>query len=169
MPKVVYTLEAVRARLKAKGSKVAIQRRGKGALSLVATLPPKPMSKRISPHQQRIPLGLNLPDLPKNNPGSTLAKARAQIVKKAESKAEALNNELIYNTFDWADYGVRGTTQGTTTAQLIQLFKADYLSKNTLQDRTWARNWQRNLNFLPQDASLSEDAFYHAIRFSSTR
>lgn len=75
-------------RLKVARLGLQIERRG-SKLVLRGTLPPRPHSHRINPHQQRIPL--NLP-------------ATASGLKQAEQTAKVIAADLIQDRFDWRDY-----------------------------------------------------------------
>ena len=167
MAKVTYTLDAVNSRLKAKGSKTRVERRGKAALNLCATLPPKPRSKRVKPFQQRIPLRLDYPDLPKNEITPAIARTRATILKRAEAEAEHLNHALTYNTFSWDNYEVKGTVQATPIAQLVSEFKTHYFNHHKLYERTWANNWQRYFNYLPQSEYLTPTILRNTVAEAS--
>ena len=75
-------------RLKMARLGVQIERRGE-TLALRGTLPPRPQSHRLNPHQQRIPI-----DLPATVAG----------LKQAEQQAKVVAAELIQKTFDWKNY-----------------------------------------------------------------
>jgi integrase len=75
-------------RLKAARLGLRVERRG-SLLSLRGTLPPRPGSHRLRPHQQRIPLGL-----PATKAG----------LKQIEQEAKLIAARLIERTFNWADY-----------------------------------------------------------------
>lgn len=164
MPKIIYSVEAVNNRLKQKGSKVRLEVRGKGALCIRTTLPPKPLSRRKNPYQQRIPLGLTYIDDGKAN----TKQVRIAVLKKAEAIAEKLNTDLIYNSFDWKDYGGAGTVQHHSIDELVGQFKKHYLRFNKLQEKTWTNNWQRYFNYLPKDKKLSADLLTKTIAAHST-
>ena len=154
MPKITYTVDAINARLKAKGSKVRVEVRAQKAINLRATLPPKPMSSRPHPYQQRIPL--NLFESPEG-------------LKRAEYEAEKLHGALLYNSFDWADYAAAKTVAGSNTAEVVELFKAHYFASNDLTERTWTNNWAKYFNRLPQDSPLSVDAIERVIKATGDR
>jgi integrase len=78
----------VNQRLKAAQLGLQLERRGQ-KLSLRGTLPPRPGSPRLRPHQQRISL-----DLPATVAG----------VKQAEQEAKIIAALLIQNQFDWQHY-----------------------------------------------------------------
>lgn len=75
-------------RLKAARLGLCLERRG-DKLTLRGTLPPRPGSDRLRPHQQRIPLGM-----PVTKAG----------LKQAEREAKVIAARLIENTFDWQAY-----------------------------------------------------------------
>lgn len=75
-------------RLKGAQLGLIIERRGQ-KLSLRGTLPPRPESHRLRPHQQRLTL-----NLPANSTG----------LKQAEQQAKIIAAQLIQNNFDWHDY-----------------------------------------------------------------
>jgi len=75
-------------RLKAARLGLKIERRGQ-RLGLRGTLPPRPGSHHLNPHQQRIPL-----ELPATPTG----------LKQAEQTAKVIAAQLIQNTFEWRDY-----------------------------------------------------------------
>jgi integrase len=75
-------------RLKAARLGFQVERRGE-KLSLRGTLPPRPGSDRLRPHQQR--LSLNLP-------------ATSAGLKQAEQQAKIIAAQLIQQTFNWKDY-----------------------------------------------------------------
>lgn len=81
-------IHQVNQRLKAARLGLQIERRGE-KLSLRGTLPPRPGSHRLRPHQQRI--SLNIP-------------ATAAGLKQAEQDVKVIAAQLIQKTFDWRDY-----------------------------------------------------------------
>jgi integrase len=81
-------IQQINARLKAARLGLQIERRGE-TLNLRGTLPPRPQSARIKPHQQRIPLGL-----PATKAG----------LKQIEQEAKVIAARLIERTFNWQDY-----------------------------------------------------------------
>ncbi len=83
-----HQITKVNQRLKAAQLGFQIERRGQ-KLSLRGTLPPRPDSPRLRPHQQRI--SLNLP-------------ATAAGLKQAEQEAKVIAAQLIQNCFNWQHY-----------------------------------------------------------------
>lgn len=102
-------------RLKIAQMGVQIERRGI-KLNLRATLPPRPDSLRLRPHQQRLSLGL-----PATNAG----------LKQAEQEAKIIAAQLIQNCFDWQSYltfGGKRLSQMNFLEQL-QAFERDFLTQ----------------------------------------
>ncbi|MEO1148888.1 MAG: site-specific integrase [Cyanobacteria bacterium J06638_22] len=75
-------------RLRAAQLGLTIERRGT-KLGVRGTLPPRPGSHRLNPHQQRIPL--NLPLSPKG-------------LKQAEQTVKIIAADLLQSSFDWSKY-----------------------------------------------------------------
>jgi integrase len=163
MGRAGYTLDEVNARLAAKRSKVRIALRGKGALNLQATLPPKPLSKRKDRHQQYIPLGLSYPA----EDTAAAKKARDGIMKRAEAEADRLDGDIVYNRFDWENYNVSGTVGGTTISEIIRQFEKHHRSQNRLEDRTWRNNYMVFFKHLPPDAPISASLLRDTIALRS--
>ncbi|GAB4145139.1 MAG: site-specific integrase [Cyanobacteria bacterium J069] len=88
MPSLDDRILQTNQRLKAARMGLQIERRG-DKLSLRGTLPPRPGSHRLNPHQQRI--SLNLP-------------ATAEGLKQAETEAKIIAAQLLQNSFDWHSY-----------------------------------------------------------------
>jgi integrase len=88
MAEIDARLAQTNQRLKSAQSGFQIERRGK-KLSLRGTLPPRPGSPRLRPHQQRI--SLNLPATPAG-------------LKQAEQTVKVIVAQLIQQTFDWQQY-----------------------------------------------------------------
>ncbi len=81
-------IQKVNGRLKAARLGLALERRGE-TLVLRGTLPPRPGSNRLRPHQQRLPLGL-----PATKSG----------LKQGEQEAKVIAARLIEKNFDWRKY-----------------------------------------------------------------
>jgi hypothetical protein len=79
---------ALNQRLKAARLGLRLEQRG-DKLALRGTLPPRPDSDRLRPHQQRIPLGI-----PATKAG----------LKQAEREAKVIAAKLIEKAFDWQTY-----------------------------------------------------------------
>lgn len=75
-------------RLKAAQLGIQIERRGQ-KLALRGTLPPRPGSHRLRPHQQRVSLGLP---------------ATLKGLKEAEQQAKIIAGQLLQHDFDWRNY-----------------------------------------------------------------
>lgn len=108
-------LGQINQRLKAARLGLQIERRGE-RLGLRGTLPPRPGSHRLNPHQQRISLNL--------------AATQANL-KLAEQEVKVIAARLIEKTFDWKEYlplTGGGQLRQMDLPQKIQAFGADYLS-----------------------------------------
>ena len=81
-------LDQVNQRLKAAQMGFQIERRGQ-KLNLRGTLPPRPGSDRLKPHQQRLSVGF--PATPAG-------------LKQAEQEVKVIAAQLIQNNFDWRNY-----------------------------------------------------------------
>ncbi|MDX2213253.1 MAG: site-specific integrase [Oculatellaceae cyanobacterium bins.114] len=98
----------VNQRLKAAQLGFQVERRGE-KLSLRGTLPPRPGSDRLRPHQQR--LSLNLP-------------ATTAGLKQAEQEAKIIAAQLIQNTFSWKPYLSVGGGKRLNQMDLAEQVKA---------------------------------------------
>jgi integrase len=116
MPTDIDTrLSQVNQRLKAARMGLQIERRGE-TLALRGTLPPRPGSVRLKPHQQRVALGI---------PATTAG------LKQAEQEVKVIAAQLIQNTFDWRNYlhGYGGKRlDQLELAQQIEAFKQSFLA-----------------------------------------
>lgn len=109
-------LVTVNTRLKVAQMGLQIERRG-NTLALRGTLPPRPGSDRLRPHQQRIPL-----KLPATKAG----------LKQAEQEAKLVAARLIEQTFDWRVYLTPGgqVLGSDDLAAKLAAFEAHYLTEN---------------------------------------
>jgi len=101
------------ARFKAARLGLAIERRGE-TLGLRGTLPPRPGSARLRPHQQRLPL-----KRPANKAG----------LKQIEQDAKGIAGRLIEGRFDWADYLYPQAGPGGNLADQIERFRLHFFSR----------------------------------------
>ena len=118
-------LVKINQRLKVAQLGVQLERRGK-KLSLRGTLPPRPQSARVRPHQQRLSLGL-----PATKAG----------LKQAEREAKIVAAKLLEQQFDWQHYqpALSGHSLGQLplTAQ-VDAFQASFLrQKPASAQTTW--------------------------------
>jgi hypothetical protein len=105
-------------RLKLAQLGVTLEKRG-NKLNLRGTLPPRPGSDRLRPHQQR--LSLNLP-------------ATREGLKQAEQTAKVIAAQLIQNSFDWRDYlpiGQGGRSLTMPMPEQIEAFQQHFLGQTT--------------------------------------
>lgn len=149
-------------RLKAAQLGLQVERRGQ-KLSLRGTLPPRPGSHRLRPHQQRISL-----DLP----------ATAAGLKQAEQEAKIIAAQLIQNMFDWRRYlpvAGGGRLHQMDLPQQLQAFQRHMLQELTQTEHaasartTWEKAYApylRKLQAIAQShpqLSLAE-AIYETIQ-----
>src|SRR6476646_834450 len=103
----------VNQRLKAAKLGLQIERRGQ-KLNLRGTLPPRPDSTRLRPHQQRLVLGL--PATPSG-------------LKQAEQEVKIIAAQLIQKTFDWRHYlavSGRGRLHHLDLAEQVEVFEEHF-------------------------------------------
>ncbi|MBD1863344.1 MULTISPECIES: site-specific integrase [Trichocoleus] len=104
----------VNQRLKAAKLGLQIERRGQ-KLNLRGTLPPRPDSSRLRPHQQRLVLGLS---------------ATPSGLKQAEQEVKVIAAQLIQKTFDWRHYlavSGGGRLYDLDLPEQIQVFEEHFL------------------------------------------
>ncbi|MBD2462202.1 site-specific integrase [Oscillatoria sp. FACHB-1407] len=107
----------INQRLKSAQLGLQVERRGE-KLSLRGTLPPRPGSDRLRPHQQR--LSLNLPATPTG-------------LKQAEQEAKIIAAQLIQNTFSWKPYLMVGGGKRLNQmdlAEQVQAFQQHFLAQS---------------------------------------
>lgn len=153
----------VNARLKAARLGLQVERRGE-KLNLRGTLPPRPHSSRLKPHQQRLPLGL-----PATKAG----------LKQIEQEAKVIAARLIERTFSWQDYlpVVNGKPlTGASLDEKIEAFQQHLLTftahLDTLpasQTTTWEKAYAPYLRKLAVVASRQPhlslpEAIYAAVQ-----
>lgn len=119
---------------------MAIELRG-GRLNLRATLPPKSVSGRTAPYQQRIPLKI----------GASLA-----TVKEAEKTAKLIGGQLAAGKFTWADWGHGEQSERLTCGEAIAQFHQAYLGRGGNED-TWQGDYWKPLKKLPPKATLTAE------------
>jgi integrase len=137
-------LKRVNDRLEAAGNPVRVRLKGKN-LALRATLPKKP-EHGLGRKQYDISLKLS---------------ASKGSLKRAEREASKLYQHLVDGSFDWKIYtDPRHDPQSKPIAQLVEEFKAEYISKSPpkrrMTEQTWRTTWQGTFNKLPQTEPLSE-------------
>jgi integrase len=137
-------LEQVNHRLKIANLGVQIEQRG-STLSLVATLPPKPNSTKVIPHQQRISLGI---------------KANTEGLKQAELDAKKLSSLLAHNAFSWEEYMNLPIEEKKTVKSWIEEFRLDYFAVRAETSKTlttWKIDYLQPFQRLPNDQTLTEE------------
>ena len=118
-------------RLKAAQMGLQIERRG-SKLALRGTLPPRPGSPRLRPHQQRVPI-----DLPATPAG----------LKQAEAQVKVIAGQIIQNSFEWRQYlpvAGGGHLSQMDLAQKLQAFEIHLLTQlsQTSKPASLKTTWQ---------------------------
>ncbi len=138
-------LEEVKVRLKAGKCKVGLKVSG-GSIQLQATLPPKPDSDKVKPHQQLISLGI-----PANLDG----------LKTAEEEAYALGTLLARKQFEWNEKYL-GTKQEEvnvlTIGELLERFEEEYFKTRPITEKskvTFSRHYGLIKNHMPLELTLT--------------
>ncbi|AKG21803.1 hypothetical protein [Calothrix sp. 336/3] len=142
-------IQAANQRLKAGRFKISIQKLGE-SLYLVATLPPKPSSKRLDNHQQRI--ALNLP-------------ARIDCVELAEKEARKVAVLRDCGQFDWDSY-LKPTQKVKTIGDWVEEFERDYFqrrARNYKTQTTWDTEYLYSFRRLPEESALTLEELNRAI------
>lgn len=131
-------IDQVNHRLKIAQMGLQVERRGQ-KLNLRGTLPPRPGSVRLKPHQQRISLNL---------PATTVG------LKQAEQEAKIIAAQLIQNTFDWQQYlpmAGGGRLSQMDLSQKLRAFEAYFFEQaqqeELSQEASVKTTWQ--LAYLP--------------------
>lgn len=126
-------LEQVKLRLKASKCKVGLK--VSSAIQLQATLPPKPNSDKIKPHQQLISLGI-----PANFDG----------LKTAEEEAYELGKLLARKQFEWNEKYLCTIKNETipTIGGLLEKFESEYFKtrQRTISSETTFSNYLSKIN-----------------------
>ena len=112
-----HRINQTNQRLKAAQLGLQIERRGK-KIALRGTLPPRPESHRLRPHQQRLSLGLP---------------ATVKGLKEAEQQAKIIAGQLLQNNFDWRNYlpvENGGRLHQMDIPQKIEAFRHHFLTQS---------------------------------------
>ena len=152
-------LSEANSRLKAGRLGVAISP-VRGMLYLRATLPPKPSSKKDTPYQQRVALGVRF------NPAG---------IKRAEAEAHKLAHEVAMGQFDWENWQRSPKSQragsAQTVADWVKAFEKDYFARrerNPKSETTWDKDYRLPLLRLPQHRRLTPDLLIETITGTET-
>jgi integrase len=145
-------LQQLNLRLKAGGTRITVESRGKSLL-LRGTFPPKPDSEKNKPYQQRLFLGF---------------KASYAGLRTSEQKAKIISAQLELGIFDWADWLEEGEPQFLeSVSSWIEKFEAHHwnkVEKNRKSLRTWEDSYLRAFAKFPnQNEPLSLTLILEAI------
>ncbi|WP_414755592.1 integrase [Anabaena sp. CCY 9910] len=138
-----WTIEAVNERLKAGKVGVKVEVRG-DRLSLRATFPPKPGSKKLIWHQQYLSLGIYA------NPAG---------LQRAEAEAKIVGGLLARDEFDWNRY-LETKEPVLTCGYWVEKFKQEYFAANgddPTKQQTWKRHYEACFNKLPPEENLTPE------------
>jgi hypothetical protein len=144
-------LASVNARLRAGGTRVTIKQVNDW-LYLRAVLPPKPGSAKVKPFRQEI-----------TQPKRGLF-ADVSGLRRAETLARALWDDVTENTFDWDVWSGKTHKEDKPVKEWIPEFREHWLSKKKCSKKTWKRHWQRAFDRLPQEEFLSAQSLLTTIR-----
>ncbi|NDJ16377.1 site-specific integrase [Myxacorys almedinensis] len=138
----------VNQRLKAAQLGLQIERRHT-KLNLRGTLPPRPASAKLRPHQQRLCLGL--PATPTG-------------LKQAEQEVKIIAGQLLQHSFDWHNYltfsGGKRLSQ-MNLAEQLQAFEQHFLSELPRQSNPAATKTTWNSAYAPYVRKLAAIAAEH--------
>lgn len=116
---------------------------------LRGTLPPKPDSNKLNPHQQRITLGV---------------KDNVDGLKYAEAKAKEIGGLVALSKFDWTPY-IRKEEEPQFTAPVVQdwieKLEKEYFSDKDNNDttrQTWKHDYLEPFSKLTLDSELAESS-----------
>ena len=133
-------------RLKAAKTGVTILQRG-DRLYLQAVLPPRPGSKKTSPCQQQIALGIH---------------ANASGISLAEKEARRVGYLRDAKEFDWGLYGcVAFTQKSQTIAEWVSKFEE--VKRSGISVTTWKTDYQRPFGVLPAGEAITSDLLRSTI------
>ncbi|MBW4642939.1 MAG: site-specific integrase [Goleter apudmare HA4340-LM2] len=141
MMNIEKRIKEANGRLKNNYCGLKIEQMG-GRLYLRGTFPPKLLSGKSKPYQQRM----------------SAANANPEGVKIAERLAKKISVQIDAKTFDWSDFLGIETFDEKPIGQLIQEFERDYFHRRTRTfktETTWNVEYLSVLKFLPKDATLS--------------
>ena len=143
-------IEQANERLKAGRIGLQIQQRG-NKLSLQGKFPPKPNSKKQSPHQQRLALDLYA------NPAG---------IHRAEAEAKKIAGAIACREFDWNDY-IKAPDEAVLTAgSAIAQFEKDYFAirgDSAKTRSTWETDYKPVLEKLDFNQPITSEALTEII------
>ena len=143
-------------RLKAAAVRVKVYRKG-AKLYLQGTLPPKPNSNKLKPHQQYLTLGVSA-----NLPG----------LKVAEARAKEVDALLSLGQFKWADWikPEAIAPEYLTVGEWLERFEKHYFQsrpRGQSQLNTFHKNYRLLILRMPQDERLTAKLILDTIEQKS--
>lgn len=146
-------LQQLNQKLKQANIRVTVVLKG-DSLYLRATLPPKPNSTKLRPHQQDV-----TPHL----------KANPEGLRRAEAVAKKIGAAIELKEFEWADY-CQSTVQKVapkTAAEWCTAFETNYFEcrkRDATTEDSFKRKYRAYLKRLPQDHELTQELLERAIK-----
>jgi integrase len=131
-------LRQLNSRLKAGGTRIAVELRG-NSLLLRGTFPPKPRSGKDKPYQQRLFLGY---------------KASHAGLRASEQKAKIISAQLELGNFDWSEWVEDNCQQIGSVGDWVSKFEDDFwnrIEKNRKTLRTWHDSYLRAFTKFPSN------------------
>jgi integrase len=150
MPEIEGRVSQANGRLKASKVGARIEIRG-DRLTIQATLPPKPGSTKLVPHQQRVSLGVH---------------ANPHGVSVAESEARKISALVDCGEFDWGPYLRVTTTKADLIGDWVERFEEHYFQRRQRTDQTettWKGDYLKVFKNLPTQEPISVEVLNQLI------
>jgi hypothetical protein len=151
--KVKEKLQQLNQKLKQAKIRVTVVLKG-DSLYLRATLPPKPNSTKLGPHQQDV-----TPHL----------KANPEGLRRAEAIAQKIGAAIVLKEFQWSDY-CQSTVQKVapkTAAEWCIAFERNYFEcrkRNATTEDSFTYSYGNYMKRLPQDQELTQELLERVIK-----
>lgn len=136
--------------LKAGSTNLTIEQRG-SKLLLRGTFPPRPNSKLLSPHQQR--LTLNLP-------------ATDEGLQTAKHRAKEISGQLALGKFRWDDHINVDDTTYITIGDAVKTLEKNYFNQREKNEKsllTWREDYLKPFHRLPLEQPLTVEILESVI------
>ena len=140
-------LRQVNGRLKGARVQARVEQRG-DRLVIRAILPPKPDSRKVTHHQQRVATGI-----PANPAG----------LREAEKRARLLSAQLATREFSWEEWGVTTGVAVRSCGEWVADMKTEYLANGGNSD-TWEGDYHKVFKKLPSEAQLHPDILEATVK-----